>query len=299
MFLVPIVVLAMAMEVLLRQIPNAYKIKSAYFEKNHKTIESLILGSSHLEYGVNPDFITVQSLNFANVSQTIDIDYQLLNNMAPQMPNLKYVIIRLSYTTLYEQLKSGNESWRIKDYNLYTPNRLDSKVVHQFEVLSVKLKTNLKRLLNYYVYGRYSIETSPTGWSKGTETPQAMGLGEKGRATALKHTVSDRGLFNQNVAYLNKLIKYCNDRNIWVLLLTTPTHKSYYLNLNQDQLEATVQTGEQMALKYNNCRYYNLIDSPSFLESDFLDGDHLNSNGAKKLTEFLNLEMQNLKKIKK
>jgi len=299
LFLVPIVVMAMVMEVLLRQIPNAYKTKSAYYEKKHKTIETLILGSSHLEYGVNPDFMFNEALNFANVSQTIDIDCQLLKSLAPQMPNLKYLIVRLSYTTLYEQLKKGDESWRIKDYNLYTPKRLDVKVKHQFEVFSIKLKTNIKRLLDYYVYGKTKIKTSPAGWSVNTNIQPAADLNKKGKAAALKHTVSNKALFNENVAYLDEVVKYCKAQNILVLLVTTPTYKSYYLNVNPKQLQATTQTGKQMMLKYDNCKYYNLIDSPRFLESDFFDGDHLNRNGAKKLTEFLSFEMMKLEKTKK
>jgi hypothetical protein len=289
--MMPIMVFGSAMEILLRQIPNPYKVKTAYFEKRKDSIKTLILGSSHTFYGVNPEFISNEAFNFANVSQTIDIDYKYLEFLGEQMPNLEYVIIRLSYATLYEQLGVLDENWRIKDYNIYTYNKLDFKVNHQFEIFSVKLRTNINRLLSHYVIGDYIVGSSESGWGIEPRNENVNGLNKTGELTAKKHTISDKYLYDDNLLYLNKIMSYCENRNIRVLLVTTPTYRSYYSNLEQQQLQETVEIGIEMEKKYSNCNYYNLLKSSSFTEIDFYDGDHLNKMGAKKLTKLMNQEI--------
>jgi len=294
--MLPILLVTVTLEMMLRAIPNPYQVKTAYIEANSDSIETLILGSSHAQFGINPEYISHTALNFANVSQTIDIDYELLNHLEPKLPNLKYVILRLSYATLYEQLALSNESWRLKEYNIYSTLRLDTKVKHQFEILSVKLNTNVDRIVEFYVNDTYVLNATEKGWGIEANSKDAKDLEVTGIAVAKKHTIADTSLYAENVDYLNKIISKCKDENIKVLLVTTPTYQSYISNLDPQQLESTITIGEQMGVKYDNCNYYNLLNSPKFTKQDFFDGDHLNEKGAKKLTEFLNQELLDLDK---
>ena len=77
--------------------------------------------------------------------------------------------MRLSYTTLHEQIKTVDQkAWRLKDYNLYyNLNISDDSLKYKSEILSVKLKNNLTRLKDYYIrkskndYGRtFGLGTS-------------------------------------------------------------------------------------------------------------------------------------------
>ena len=292
-FILPILVIAVFIEVMLRNIPNAYQVKTSYVQRNSNTIETLILGSSHVQYGINPKYLSLKALNFANVSQTIDIDYRLLNHLEPKLPNLKNVIVRLSYTTLYEQLAISNESWRLKEYNIYSTLNLDTKVKHQFEILSVKLNANIYRIFEYYIYDTYELNATENGWGIEANSKYSKDLQKTGIATAKKHTIADKSLYAENVDYLNRIIKKCQDNGIRVLLVTTPTYSSYRSNLDTEQLESTIKIGEQMEIKYDNCNYYNLLNSSRFTEHDFFDGDHLNEIGAKKLTSYINKMMTN------
>lgn len=297
-FVLPILVLVILLEVLLRQIPNAYRVKSDYIELNADSIETLILGNSHTYYGVNPDYLSSNALNFANVSQTIDIDYKIIEDYAPKMPNLRFVIIRLSYDTLYEQLGLINENWRVKEYNIYTSMRLDYKIKHQFEITSVKLKTNINRIIEYYFDDDYVVNNSKRGWGIAPQFRKPHDIDLNGAKSAKRHTISDKYLYNENVDYLNKIIKYCANRDIKVLLLTPPAYKSYFQNLEKEQLESTINVGQAMDAKYNNCNYYNLLNSHKFTRIDFFDSDHLNPKGAEKFTKFINNEINSMKTVK-
>ncbi len=48
------------------------------------------------------------------------------------------------------------------------------------------------------------------------------------------------------------------------------------------------ETCEEMAQKYNNVQYLNLFKDDRFVEDDFFDADHLETEGAAKLTKILN-----------
>lgn len=73
-----------------------------------------------------------------------------------------------------------------------------------------------------------------------------------------------------------------------MLLLTTPTHESYYTLLDEEHLALTVNACENLANRFSNTTYLNLLKDSTFVDSDFYDPDHLNTTGAAKLTKMLN-----------
>src|SRR5690606_6316134 len=92
-FIIPILIFGVSMEILLRQIPNDYKAKTHFLNTNASNVETLILGSSHTMYGINPKYIDNSAYNLSHVSQTIDIDFELLKHYKSKMPHLKHVIL--------------------------------------------------------------------------------------------------------------------------------------------------------------------------------------------------------------
>ncbi len=80
----------------------------------------------------------------------------------------------------------------------------------------------------------------------------------------------------------------CQKKKVKILFITTPTHGSYYKNVNKMQLLKTTNTINELVKKNPNCEYINLLDSEKFIATDFHDADHLNEIGAKKLSLFLN-----------
>ena len=57
-FGLPVLVIGGTLELLLRNIPNGYELKSEYLKTNKKTIKTLLVGSSHILYGINPEFLS-------------------------------------------------------------------------------------------------------------------------------------------------------------------------------------------------------------------------------------------------
>ena len=68
----PIIVIAIIMEILLRNIPNDYLFKKKYLDEYSSEIETLILGSSHSLYGFNPEYFTSKTFQVLDWSPVGD-----------------------------------------------------------------------------------------------------------------------------------------------------------------------------------------------------------------------------------
>lgn len=286
-FLIPLLAITLLLEVLLRKIPNDYAYKKAQIELQNDSIRTLLLGSSHTMYGLNPEYFSESTFNLGHVSQTIDLDYYLLKKYLKTLPQLKTVVLRLSYTTLHEQLCDGPESWRLKDYNLYYNLNISNKLKHKSEVLSVKLKNNLTRLQDYYLNDEDMITVDPSGWATFDKEQVEKPINEMGLIAAKRHMAKDNTLVDENSQFLENLIQLCKAEDVNVVLVTMPAHQSYRENLSESQLELVLQAGKKMGTNYDNCQYLNLLDAQNFTDADFYDGDHLNRRGAKKLSRFI------------
>ena len=119
--------------------PSTFQLKAKYF-KNHKDDSNvLILGSSHNQTAINPEYlISFNCSNLAFGGQDIRIDSTLFSKVVKQLPELKFVVFELSYHTLehrsnqnyhrnslYLQFYDINLFGRktnIKDYSIYLSN---------------------------------------------------------------------------------------------------------------------------------------------------------------------------------
>ncbi|RCW19612.1 DUF1574 family protein [Marinilabilia salmonicolor] len=90
-------------------------------------------------------------------------------------------------------------------------------------------------------------------------------------------------------------IKLAINHNIKVLFYTSPAYSTYRQNLDEIQLNETINAITLIANKNENCYYLNLLDDNRFKAKDFRDADHLNGNGAKKLTKIIYKKIKLLK----
>lgn len=295
-FLLPIFVLALSMEILLRNIPNDYSYKKEYLDKHSNEIETLILGSSHSFRGLNPNFFSKIAFNAAYVSQSLNYDYEIFKKYQDNLHNLKTLILPISYFTLYGKLESGVESWRVKNYVIYYGMNTSNSFFDYSEVFSNQPKVNIKRFYNYYIiknnHDQY-ISCSKLGWGAVNKSQNPQDLFETGKTAAKRHTKEDvtsdfnKNIFKNNKQILNSIIKWCKKQNIKVLLLTPPAYKTYRQNINHEQYDITIKAANEIASQYDNCIYVNLFDDSNFVEKDFYDADHLSEIGAEKLSKLI------------
>ena len=86
--------------------PNVYSYKRQYVENHLNDIRVLLLGSSHVEEGVNPALLGEGAFNMAISARLNEYDAAIAEKYVPQMPNLKAVVMHMDYSTfLFGRLK--------------------------------------------------------------------------------------------------------------------------------------------------------------------------------------------------
>ena len=289
----PLFVLGFGMEFLLRQIPNDYKLKNDYLKQHSNEIETLILGSSHSFYGIDPNYFTSKTFNVANVSQTLDYDYEIIKNYQDNFKNLKTIVLPISYFTLYGKLEEDTESWRVKNYTIYYGMNTSNKISDYSEVLSTQFKANLLRLGSYYVKKKSNITCNELGWGNAYTSEKAKDLNKTGINAASRHSKDitikkSKDILDKNNFLLDSIVIWSKKRGIKIIFITPPAFESYRNNLNKPQLQIMENTIENVISKNKNCSYYNLLNDNSFIAKDYYDADHVSEIGAKKLSNIIN-----------
>jgi hypothetical protein len=280
-FLLPILTLALIVEALLRRIPNDYKLKKEYLDHNANAVQTLILGNSHSFYGINPKFLKKNGFNAASVSQSLNYDYYILKKYENNWTHLSRIVIPIDYFTLYKNLDIGSDLWRRKNYNLYYGMNVSNDIATNTELLSTRFKSNLTRLFSFYVFKRSLITTESLGW--GNAYQGHKDLQKTARVALSRHTVKNYNLLADNVRTLTNIIKFAKARHINVVFFTSPACKYYYNNVSKTQMGKTLFEVNKLKDAYG-VTYINMLQDRSFLDADFYDADHLNWQGAKKLS---------------
>ena len=92
---------------------------------------------------------------------------------------------------------------------------------------------------------------------------------------------------DDNLKYLHKIIQFCEDKQIQLILVTTPTCHSYYEHLDKHQLDQLLSIAKELDNNHENVFYFNFLKDDRFNDNDFKDGDHLSEEGAEKFTKIL------------
>lgn len=94
---------------------------------------------------------------------------------------------------------------------------------------------------------------------------------------------------------LEQIIKLCKEKEIRLVLITTPCWHSYYDNLSDNQLNKMYSIIHELQQKYD-LPYFNYLKDKRFTEEDFFNGSHLSDVGEKKFTIILNKDIVSLEK---
>ena len=291
-FGLPILLILIIMELGLRLMPDDHKNQKKYLDANSNDIETLILGSSQTFCGINPKYFSSKTYNVGYLAQTLDLDFLIVNKYKDNFKNLKTIVLPISYFSLFSNLRFTTVSWRLKKYKVYSDLSLYEKLFENFELSNQNLKVSVQSLKRYYVNNNDPLFSDSLGWGKTFNSGLSKDLIETGKTTALLHRL-DLNIENVQIAtkenemLLKQFMEWSASENIKVILLTPPVYITYRNNLHLGQLNLTINTANAIASKYDNCKYYNLIDDSNFTSVDFYDANHLSEKGAKKLSKIV------------
>jgi len=112
LFLAPLFLVWLALEVFYRQAPNNYSYKDQQLQKVAPDVQTLVMGDSHAFYGINPVYFKDPTFNLSNISQSLLTDELLLEKHIANLPALKTVFINISYFTLSAKDNALESNWR-------------------------------------------------------------------------------------------------------------------------------------------------------------------------------------------
>ena len=293
-FVLPLIVASIPVEYMIRQVPNPYKYKYEWMQKNAEDVEILVFGSSHSFYGIRPEFFEGKAFSLANVSQGLRQDLFLLEYWADRYKKLKTVICPISFSSWFGRgLEYGSESYRCRYYKIY----MDCDLYPDLSLYNLELsdfrtaKGKIAKLFSsnedpgYDEYGwgnTYKLSKKKMDkWNDGTEAEAAV----------KRHTVKSWDYIDMKYAQMKELAEFCKSRNIQLVLITTPCWYSYYDNLNKEQLVKMYELTNRFKNEFD-VPYFDYMKDPRFEADDFYDSNHLSEIGAKKFTKILNEDIK-------
>lgn len=297
LFISPVLILALVLELMTRNIPNDYALKNKLILNKADDIEVLILGNSHSFYGINPQYFSKKTFNLAFRSQSIEYDYRLWKRYEPKLKKNKIIILPISFFTLYSRIESFNNSWLVKFYNIYMGLNTSFTPKDNFEIFSSKVEPLIKKNYYYYTSDTSDCISDENGWCKRSGSKNFTKIKEQAIEAYNRHISDTVPHFDDNIKILDKLLKEANDKGIQVIMITSPNYKFYADTVSKSDRYIKMQNAlNALDKKYNQAIYINSMFDKRFIDSDFYDGDHLNEQGAKKYSIFLDSVVNNITK---
>lgn len=288
-FCLPIILTAILLEIKLRQIPNPYKHKYEWMQKNSDNVETIILGSSHTFFGINPKYLDDNAFNMANVSQDIVHDISLLKYWEKRYKHLKTVMYPISYFSFFSQgLKDGNENYRCRYYKLY----MDCDIYPDFSLYNLEIsdpRTAIGKMVNF-LKKETNHSCNEYGWGDTYMLSRKNNIqwknGSEAEAAVKRHTADNWDNIDDNYNLLKALAMFCKERNIQLILITTPCWHTYYDNLDEKQWAKTYELIDELQEEFD-VPYYDFLKDERFEADDFYDSNHLSDVGAEKFSKIL------------
>lgn len=286
LFFVPFLCVLGAMEYAVRQVPNEYSYKAEWMEKNADRVETLVLGTSHAFYGINPAYLGPNAFSLANSAQSLQYDKFLLEKYIEKCKNLKRIIIPLSYFTLVsDDMENGSEWWRVINYKAYfdCPYHSSFSKYNFFISNSEPFREKLFKLFKREII----IMCDSVGFGYPIYHKSLPNLSDVSVATWVKnHTAQDFSYVERNKAILREMAKYCQSHHIELVVVTTPVWHTYFERLNPQQLALMQSFAKELKGKYG-VTYLDYMTDKRFVANDYTDCNHMSCDGAKKLSSIL------------
>lgn len=287
-----IVVLVLA-EWVARAVPSPYMTKFAAIQQRDVAAKTLILGNSHLYFGLNPEFFSEPALNLANVSQDFKYDFYILKIALEKIRGVQFVIVPISTSSLYNNLETGKDFWRKYNYRIYMGYQ-DYPLAEWFEpashsvIISSQNKLGLLQRTRFFLSGSSAFrDWTEDGWGMAyRDTATESKLAASGIQAAARHQRSNT-LDDVAISNLKGLAELCRSKGIKLLVVTPPAFDSYRQLIDGARLETMASVGAELSAGGSDVKYVSYFSDAHFGPEDYYDADHLNHQGAEKFSRII------------
>ena len=299
LILLPVLLGVALCEYFLRKIPNDYSYKNEWLTNNACSVKILFIGGSHTFFGIEPECFSESAFNAAHVSQSLKYNYFIFSKFIDSMDSLNVFVLDISYSSMVScGPENGTEDWRARYYSIYYGCKYH-KFVPKYN-LEIYYGLHLEDVANSIL--RKANHRTCNDLGRGiTDKYQSMDWEESGAIAAKRHTVIpvDSTIFAKNKAMIEEMINICSQKNVYMIILTTPTYHTYRENISPEQYKLMVDCCNYYEQQNDNVLFLNLFADDRFQADDFYDADHLNEFGAVKLSKMLQKAIDSLNLCKR
>ena len=249
---------------------------------NKNRIETLILGDSRAQLGILPFVLGENCFNYAFNANSNYENLQSLKYVVKNCPCLKTVIIPVAFYNGGFSLIEGAHAWKCHvlmrkfGYHMSFPKKYDFDF---YESIVAKIPDSLEMFESQ----GYDFESL-----------HVIEVCKKVRDRAEKHYNLFKNYTNQ-WKYLEEMCRLCCDNGLNLIIINHPYRSDYNEVIDEclknDNLmkEDLIKPIKQISAEYG----VHFIDytNRGFEFEDFADCDHLNFNGALKLTKMIGDEL--------
>ncbi len=296
LFLIPIVILVIGVEVLVRNIPNSISVSGEQLEEDNSSIKFLVLGSSQNKRAINPEFLTSNTLTVAGTRQGHKTDFYLLKDLHKHLPNLKRVFVGVT-ARHFESPPNGKNFWKYRSHLVYyNVNAFERPVYFKDKFIFLGNPNFYSDQLEDYYIKNKKLTYNKFGF-------QLTGLND--RFAKFHHNEEEilktfnsgnypslnRNFLDLSSKWFHKILEYCQENNIQVSLTKTPTFKNYNPLLDRDVLKRRDSIVDAALTTYPNIGLFDEEENTLYKANHFINENHLNPKGAelftKRLEQFL------------
>lgn len=219
LYLLPLFLVFIALELFYRFVPNDYSVKYATLPKKYENTEVLIFGNSHTFYGLNPKYFDKPTYNLAHVSQTLYFDKILFDNYINHFKTIKCVVLHIEYTSLSEIVDTEENNWRKYYYqtymNLEVPSIKKYDCTKYFLSSTRSFNANTKLVLRYLKDGTI-VNCDENGFGINYTKAKKALLLKKDALQRVKNIEDNLMNFDDNIVRIQSIIATCKKKGIKV-----------------------------------------------------------------------------------
>jgi len=248
-------------------------------------IDTLFIGDSHAEFGALPFLIGESAYNYALTANGLYEIYKTLQIATEKCPKLKKVVCFVSfYQCGYSEIRGSGAKWCQAldkllgieyDYSLNKEHNYDLTARALAHLLGngngreEKVRVEKKGRERFYCqgYNFAGIDVSP--------------MHEKDKERAAHHfKIYDN--YKSEIIWLQKICDWAKEHYQKLYLINSPERSDYKQVIAELSKGTDVLKWIRDIAQQNNVSFYNFNDD--FNDDDLADSDHLNFNGAVKMT---------------
>jgi hypothetical protein len=299
LFCLPLALMLGGVELGLRRVQTSYSKKRHGLDARMASLEVLVTGTSTGMFGVDPSQLTGVAYNVAEASQSVYYDDALVRPRLDAMPQLKVLIVVLSTPSLEMKVGDSPESWREYAYRYYwdAPLEVPGSLfdARMFSVIAFSPRTSLMAAVRRGFDQDLAPEVRTNGWLPVDRTGAPVNVVEADqnavdRARLHRKLMSPANL-SFNVACLSRLIAAAQAHKVVVAMVLPPVSRFYRRHRDADAVGRLSIALDALAARHPGLRVARYFDDERFVDTDFADSDHLNSDGAVKFSRILDQDI--------